>query len=479
MASNQSLIDLTTNSNDIEIKNNDSNVSMSLDTNGAQTSIDSNFTENMNNYFGIAIGSKKKHESKIPTNQLEYEESLRMHIIDLYRESSLVEEYLLNDGFINGGDGFTLVPFYYSEDNSVIKDFDSRGKVMCFAKEWVHTGEGEDPRCYYRYDLLAAVCLKRFTVESKIHEDDDNESDDVGKMRFRTYVSMCRLNSNTIYKDEFVLVALLMTLCKDKRIDSVVYSTKIRQILIWKDTQVLENFYCDPKLKFDVSIVYDEWTKFVNRYSWIYKQSRMLPRDIHDPAKRGLNPSSSMEVLVSKEKMWKKIIGTKLRNQSVLSDVRQTRGRSLQSSVVSTGVPIMEVDAKTESATELKTTLLHSVQKMNKVASAHEKLNIKHDKLSSAHEKLKATKKDNLQDKNRDLAKALREATSAVKKHEIETDNIFDIPNKHPKTAKNVEHEQPVLNQSSFSTRSQSHIIELISSTCTTMHLQQYWNLKE
>ena len=81
MASNQSLIDLTTNSNDIEIKNNDSNVSMSLDTNGAQTSIDSNFTENMNNYFGIAIGSKKKHESKIPTNQLEYEESLRMNMI--------------------------------------------------------------------------------------------------------------------------------------------------------------------------------------------------------------------------------------------------------------------------------------------------------------------------------------------------------------------------------------------------------------
>ena len=97
----------------ILLKNSDSNVSMSLDTNGAQTSIDSNFTENMNNYFGIAIGSKKKHESKIPTNQLEYEESLRMNIIDLYRESSLVEKNG-GDGFtlvINGGDGFTLVPF--------------------------------------------------------------------------------------------------------------------------------------------------------------------------------------------------------------------------------------------------------------------------------------------------------------------------------------------------------------------------------
>jgi hypothetical protein len=141
----------------------------------------------------------------------------------------------------------------------------------------------------------------------------------------------------------------------------------------------------------------------------------MLSRVIHDPAKRGLNPSSSMEVLVSKEKMWKKIIGTKLRNQSVLSDVRQTRGRSVQSSVVSTSVPIMEVDANTESATDLNSTILHSVQKMNKVASAYKNLNIKHDKLYSAHEKLKATKKavqverDNLQDKNRDLAKALRE----------------------------------------------------------------------
>ena len=134
MASNQSLIDLTTNSNDIEIKNNDSNASMSLDSNGAQTSIDSNFTENMNNYFGIAIGSKKKHESKIPTNQLKYEEKLRMNIIDLYRESSLVKEYLLNDGFINGGDGFTLVPFYYSEDNSVITDFDSKRKSCVLLK---------------------------------------------------------------------------------------------------------------------------------------------------------------------------------------------------------------------------------------------------------------------------------------------------------------------------------------------------------
>ena len=41
MASNQSLIDLTTNSNDIEIKNNDSNASMSLDSNGAQTKLES------------------------------------------------------------------------------------------------------------------------------------------------------------------------------------------------------------------------------------------------------------------------------------------------------------------------------------------------------------------------------------------------------------------------------------------------------
>ena len=110
--------------------------------------------------------------------------------------------------------------------------------------------------------------------------------------------------------------------------------------------------------------------------------------------------------------------------------------------IIVTSVPIMEVDANTESATELKSTLLHSVQKMNKFASAHEKLNIKHDKLNSVHEKLKATKKavqverDNLQDKNRDLAKALRKATSAVKKHEIETDNKFNIPNKHPKTLK-------------------------------------------
>lgn len=463
MTSNQSLIDVTTNSNDVGSKNNISNVTISLNTSGAYTSEDSNFTANMNNYFGVVIGSKKKHEAKIPTNQLKYEENLRMNIINLYREPSLIEEYLLRDGFINGGDGFTLVPFYYSEDNSTMVDFDSRNKVyMCFAKEWEHTGEDEDPRCYYRYDLLAAVCLKRFTVESKILEDGDNEFDDKGdfergKMRHRTYVSMCRLNSNTVYKDDFILVALLMTLCKDKRIDSIVYNTKIRQILVWKDTQVLENFYCDPKLDFDVDIVNDEWNKFVNRYSWIYKQSRKLPRDIHDPAKRGLNPSSSMEVLISKEKMWKKIIRTKLKNQSVLSDVRQTRGRSVQSSEVSTCVPVIEVDGNTESAMELKCALLHSVKEMNKVTTAKEKLNIKHDKLNSAHEKLKATKKavqverDNLQEKNRDLAKALREATSAAKKHEIETDDKVDIPNKHLKTAKNVENEQQVINKRSFS----------------------------
>jgi len=61
--------------------------------------------------------------------------------------------------------------------------------------------------------------------------------------------------------------------------------------------------------------------------------------------------------------------------------------------IIVTSVPIIEVDANTESATELKSTLLHSVQKMNKFASAHEKLNIKHDKLNSVHEKLKSTKK--------------------------------------------------------------------------------------
>ena len=49
-----------------------------------------------------------------------------------------------------------------------------------------------------------------------------------------------------------------MTLCKDKRIDSMVYSTKLRQIFIWQDTQMLEHYYCDPKLEFDLKTVKEE-----------------------------------------------------------------------------------------------------------------------------------------------------------------------------------------------------------------------------
>ena len=348
---------------------------------------------------------RRKVEPKISSAQLKYEDELRIRMHQLYLKSSTIDEFRLHDGFINGGTGFTLVPFYYSDNNMVLQDMsgDNRGCIMCYAKEWEHDSEGDDPHCYYRYDLLAAVSMCRLTQEVN-DEKNCNAPLEVSKMCYRSYVSMCRLNSNTEHGDEFILVALLMTLFKDKRIDSMVYSTKLRQIFIWQDTQMLEHYYCDPKLEFDLKTVKEEWKKYVDRYSWVYKRSKLLPRDIHDPAKRGKNQTLSYEVVVAKEVMWKKIIGLKTRNDSILSSKRNTRGYAK----VTTN-DLSEVDDSINDTAGLKRELLLTEKEKEKAIAAHNKVSFAHEKLKNA-KKAVESHRDNLQQKTKDLTKALRES---------------------------------------------------------------------
>lgn len=379
--------------------------------------------DNMKCYTGLSAPSttiRRKVEAKISSVQLKYEDELRSKMHQLYSKSSTIDEFRLNDGFINGGRGFTLVPFYYSDNNIVAQDLsgDNRRCIMSFAKEWEHNLEGDDPYCYYRYDLLAAVSMSRLTREVNDEENCHGDATlQASKMCYRSYVSMCRLNSNTEYGNEFILVALLITLCKDKRIDSMVYSTKLRQIFIWQDTQMLEQFYCDPKLEFDVKTVREEWKKYLDRYSWVYKRSKLLPRDIHDPAKRGKNQKLSYEVVVAKEVMWKKVIGLKSRSDSILSSTRKTRGYA---KVITND--LSDVDDSDNNAAELKRELLQIEKEKEKAVAAH-------DKVSTAHEKLKNAKKaveshrDDLQQKTKDLTKALREANAKIKYNNKQLEN--------------------------------------------------------
>jgi hypothetical protein len=53
---------------------------------------------------------------------------------------------------------------------------------------------------------------------------------------------MCQLNSST-HGTRFILLRILMTLCKDNRTDAMVYDTKLKRVIIWEDIGRLKHFW--------------------------------------------------------------------------------------------------------------------------------------------------------------------------------------------------------------------------------------------
>jgi len=72
----------------------------------------------------------------------------------------------------------------------------------------------------------------------------------------RTYYSMCQLHSNEYpgrTTDQYILVAILSTMCKDNRNDFLVYNKAVKDIEIWEGTERIKHYWCAPEVPIGVA----------------------------------------------------------------------------------------------------------------------------------------------------------------------------------------------------------------------------------
>jgi len=124
----------------------------------------------------------------------------------------------------------------------------SRNKCYYSSFDWIPTPEMEtfqvkDPNCYYQYDSFAAVSFKCDTIGIDANPTEDKLSVQLtNKNTPRFFIAMCQLNSST-HGTRFILLRILMTLCKDNRTDAMVYDTKLKRVIIWEDIGLLKHFW--------------------------------------------------------------------------------------------------------------------------------------------------------------------------------------------------------------------------------------------
>lgn len=201
-------------------------------------------------------------------------DSLNIELCKLHDLKSETKEVKFPEG--NNGNGLTFVAFTFAD---VIMD-EVRTKFKHFAY-WVCLeflnvkiqvkGALLDKYTYYRYENLGGVRFVR--VDSK------NE-------RFtQLYITRSVLRHKKSSNENLFLGAILMTLCKDERIDMLVIDrTTSRPRLIINAQIEMEDFESRPDFKLSV----DEFDKlssatdaFFDQHTFIYNEQRGIARDRH------------------------------------------------------------------------------------------------------------------------------------------------------------------------------------------------------
>jgi len=105
---------------------------------------------------------------------------------------------------------------------------------------------------------------------------------------------MCYLAYNSskglVIYDDYVLVAIMTTLCITSRNDFLIYNTKNCLIERWDSTDIIKNFWCVPeKPVADIDELYRKRLQFFDKYQWIYDDLRCVPRDTHNPGNKSDN----------------------------------------------------------------------------------------------------------------------------------------------------------------------------------------------
>ena len=87
--------------------------------------------------------------------------------------------------------------------------------------------------------------------------------------------------------DEFILVAIMTTLCATNRNDFIVYYTKRNALEKWESMDLMRSFYCVPeKVVENASELHKMRAVMFDQYQWIYDDIRCIPRDTKNPGNK-------------------------------------------------------------------------------------------------------------------------------------------------------------------------------------------------
>jgi hypothetical protein len=199
----------------------------------------------------------------LPPDVLHYEASLFTELSLLYTQPFAKQGMAVNAGGIE-----TLIDaFHYPIDNEAAYKFNC----------WKHCYiDFTEEVLLYRWDILHTLCCSFF------HKDRERVK--------RVYTSMTYLcfmqEADNIDGDEFILLAVLMTLCVEGRPDFLVVRVRngvFQQPELWQGTELMRNFYCDVKRLVPEQECSTCRMRYFDRHQIIYKESRLVCRSTKNP----------------------------------------------------------------------------------------------------------------------------------------------------------------------------------------------------
>lgn len=144
------------------------------------------------------------------------------------------ESILFYIEYIVGGKKVGITKFSYPPQNHSVPTFldpTCRKVKLRFKQGFVNTLPTKE---LYRYELMEVVTFVKNDIP-------------------RVFYSMCMLNSGEQMKcspHRFILLAILMTLCKDGRFDYLVWDSESRRIFKWQHNDFISKFWCEPWITF-------------------------------------------------------------------------------------------------------------------------------------------------------------------------------------------------------------------------------------
>lgn len=138
----------------------------------------------------------------------------------------------------------------------------------------------------------------------------------------RVYYAFCQLECHpceAFEQYQFVLVAIMTTLCKDFRNDFLLWNKKINRMEYCQDTSFIKRFWCRKDLPLPMS--YEDLSErrltYFDINRWIYKASYRICRDYKNPGRIDETVTSEVEQVHRAYEEWTLHPGNPIIDESI------------------------------------------------------------------------------------------------------------------------------------------------------------------